>query len=128
MAETRMRNIGFQIANAAALCLALTVSSGASADCMAVTEWRDRTVRGSPAFDVGPAEQTIPALQALVIQAYNLTPPESSADPDAVFMLMSRVKVNGMPFGDVMFGLFKGGCLIATFTAPLPHGKRGEPI
>jgi hypothetical protein len=136
MANPRMPAIYDLLVKKAPLCLllvTLVMASGVTpvtAECITVDAWRAATVKGSPAFDIGQAEPMGAPLLALVTANYNATPPISHVAPDSGFMLMGRLKSNGMPIGDAAFGLFRGACLVATFITPLPHGRPvlGEPI
>jgi hypothetical protein len=135
MAENRMHRGRESGVNGLVLgaALAVLVAWPVRADeCVSVEKWRTTVIEHSPQLTVGAPEAMSPELLAFIVDRFNNTPPlDKRIEANAGYMLLSRIRPLGVPFGDVLFGFFQNGCLTATFSQPLPHGERpasGEPV
>jgi hypothetical protein len=129
MAMSRLAYV-FEARVKAVLCavLLLAAASPASAECVTVPVWRERVAALSPTLVIDPAEMVNASLQAIVTGSYNAAAPQAQLTPDSVIMLLARDRSTGLPLGQALFGLFKGGCIRGTFLVPLPFAHIGDPV
>ncbi len=102
-----MRNVSFAVVFGAAIVLCGGVRADDS--CINPERWRsDFSTDKVEAVVIGSltGQKAIDAAAA-----YNASPPATDAEADQVVVLGGRVKESGKPLTNVLFGLFKDGCL-----------------